>query len=55
MPTYVFRCGTCGEQFEKVMSISEREKEEVPPCPKCRKSSVERVYSSFYAKTGRKS
>lgn len=55
MPTYVFRCGGCGEQFEKVMTISEREKGKAPSCPKCKKHKVERVYTSFYAKTGRKS
>ncbi len=54
MPTYVFRCAACGEQFEKVMSVSEREKK-TPACPKCKKRKVERVYSAFYAKTSRKS
>jgi putative FmdB family regulatory protein len=55
MPTYVFRCNSCGEQFEKVMSVGEREKGKAPPCPKCKKQSAERVYASFYAKTSRKS
>jgi putative FmdB family regulatory protein len=55
MPTYVFKCSACGDQFEKVMSISEREKGKPPSCPKCKKHKVERVYTSFYAKTGRKS
>lgn len=55
MPTYVFRCRACGEQFEKVMSISEREKQKSPSCPKCKKANVERVYTAFYAKTSRKS
>jgi len=55
MPTYVFKCGACREQFEKVMSISEREKGKPPSCPKCKKDNVERVYTSFYAKTTRKS
>jgi putative FmdB family regulatory protein len=55
MPTYVFKCGACGEQFEKVMSLSEREKGKQPSCPKCKKHKVERVFTSFYAKTARKS
>ena len=55
VPTYVFKCGACGEQFEKVLSISERETGKPPSCPKCKKDKVERVYTSFYAKTGRKS
>ena len=55
MPTYVFKCGACGEQFEKVMTVSEREKGKPLSCPKCRKRKVERVYTDFYAKTSRKS
>jgi putative FmdB family regulatory protein len=55
MPTYVFKCDACGEQFEKVMSISEREKAKPPSCPKCKKHKAERVYTSFFAKTSRKS
>ena len=55
MPTYVFKCGACGEQFEKVMSISEREKGKPPACPKCKKHKAERVFTSFFAKTTRKS
>ena len=55
MPTYVFKCVACGQQFEKVMTISEREKGQSPACPKCRKADVERVYTGFFAKTSRKS
>jgi putative FmdB family regulatory protein len=55
MPTYVFKCGACGQQFEKIMTIAEREKGKPPSCPKCKKHKAERVYTSFYAKTGRKS
>jgi putative FmdB family regulatory protein len=55
VPTYEFKCGACGEQFERVMSISQREKEKAPSCPKCKKKSVQRVYTSFFAKTSRKS
>jgi putative FmdB family regulatory protein len=55
MPTYVFRCSSCGEQFEKVMSVREREEGKALSCPKCKRQSVERVYASFYAKTSRKS
>jgi putative FmdB family regulatory protein len=55
VPTYVFKCHACGEQFERVMSISEREKEKTPSCPRCKKGSVQRVYTSFFAKTSRKS
>lgn len=55
MPTYVFRCRACGEQFEKMMSISEREKQKSLSCPKCKKANVDRVYTAFYVRTSRKS
>lgn len=32
MPTYGYRCGTCGHQFEIVQRISE---EPLKECPKC--------------------
>jgi putative FmdB family regulatory protein len=32
MPTYGYRCGTCGHQFEIVQRISE---EPLTTCPKC--------------------
>jgi putative FmdB family regulatory protein len=53
MPTYVFTCKACGERFEKNMSLTERETTKVS-CPKCGGGEVERVYSSFFAKTSRK-
>jgi putative FmdB family regulatory protein len=55
MPIYVFKCAACGAQFEKVMTISERERGKSPACPKCGKADVERVYTGFFAKTSRKS
>lgn len=54
MPTYVYRCRDCGEQFERVESMSEHGK--APPrCPKCGGTQVETVPAAFYAKTSRKS
>jgi putative FmdB family regulatory protein len=54
MPTYEFRCSQCGEEFERVMSVAEREKAK-PKCPKCDAKKVEPVLSGFFAKTSRKS
>lgn len=54
MPTYAYRCLTCGESFERVYSMSGREKE-VPSCPECRSSEVEQTLTSVSVKTSRKS
>jgi putative FmdB family regulatory protein len=54
MPTYEFRCSKCGEQFERVMTVAEREKAR-PACPKCKGRKLEPVFGGFFAKTSRKS
>lgn len=54
MPTYVFRCRKCGVEFERTMSVAERDKAK-PTCPKCDADSVEPVLAGFFAKTSRKS
>ena len=54
MPTYEFKCGACGEHFEKTMTVAEHEKAR-PACPKCKSRKVEHVITSFFAKTTRKS
>ena len=54
MPTYVFRCDQCGEEFSRIMSFKEYEEGKVA-CPKCKSTQVDRTFSPFYAKTGRKS
>ena len=53
MPRYAFRCVKCGEQFERRMSIGERERAR-PVCPKCKGRKIEPVYAPFFAKTSRK-
>jgi putative FmdB family regulatory protein len=49
MPIYDFRCSSCGEVFEVMVSVSER-----PPCPACAASEPERLFSPIAAppKTG---
>lgn len=54
MPTYEYRCESCGEIFEQRESIAEHEARQ-PKCPKCGGASVQRKYSRFYAKTSKKS
>lgn len=54
MPTYEYRCGSCGEVFEHHESVAEHETMK-PKCPKCRNEKVTRAYSRFYVKTAKKS
>ena len=54
MPTYEYRCDSCGKEFSLVMSMAEHGKGEVL-CPDCRSDQVTQIFSTFYAKTSRKS
>lgn len=54
MPTYSYRCGKCGEEFDAIRSIREEEANN-PACPKCDSGEVRRVFRPFFAKTSRKS
>lgn len=55
MPTYKYFCDNCRHRFKRVESISAHEQHRKPACPKCRSKRVSRVFSGFYAKTGKKS
>ncbi len=54
MPTYIFKCSKCDEQFELLLSVRERESKK-PACPKCKGKKVTPVITAFFAKTSRKS
>jgi putative FmdB family regulatory protein len=54
MPTYAYRCGQCGETFERVETISEHGTTK-PQCPKCGSDKVASVPTTFFAMTGKKS
>ena len=54
MPTYEFMCNTCQKIFSLVMKISELEKSRIT-CPSCGKNDVRQMFTSFFAKTSRKS
>lgn len=45
MPTYDFRCETCGHEFEMTSSIAEREEKAV--CPECGSHHVQTVIKTF--------
>jgi len=43
MPTYAYRCKSCGHEFEEFQKISD---EPIRICPKCKKESVVRIIGS---------
>jgi putative FmdB family regulatory protein len=45
MPTYDFRCETCGHEFELMTSIAERDRKAV--CPNCGSRHVKTVIRAF--------
>lgn len=54
MPIYEYRCDDCGKEFSIKLSMSEHEKGSIT-CPACRGGRVVQQYSSFFAKTSKKS
>jgi putative FmdB family regulatory protein len=45
MPTYAFRCGNCGHEFEVTAHIADRDEKAV--CPACGSRDVSTVFGSF--------
>ena len=54
MPRYEFLCEKCKKPFEKIMTISEREKGDVK-CPTCKGTKVTPQVGGFVAQTRKKS
>jgi putative FmdB family regulatory protein len=54
MPTYDYHCKACGHDFSRNESLTQHEQARVS-CPQCHSKQVERTFTTFYAKTGRKS
>jgi len=55
MPSYGFHCAKCKKDFTVVLTLKEREKGKIK-CPSCNSSNkVQPIYSSFFAKTSKKS
>jgi putative FmdB family regulatory protein len=52
MAVYEFECTACGKHIEVSVPISEHErlKKQPPKCPKCGKSQVQQLISSFSTK-----
>lgn len=53
MPTYVYLCDKCGEEFNRIMSIKEYG-EAKTTCPKCKSPQVKQQLVEFIAKTSRR-
>lgn len=54
MPTYEYKCLKCGKRFAAVHRISQHNRSR-PACPKCKGKAVQQLFSSFFAKTTKKS
>ena len=54
MPTYQYRCQKCGEIFEHIEHVAERESARLH-CPKCGSEIVQHQPTQFFAKTSKKS
>ena len=54
MPVYDYVCKDCNKTFEKIITLTEHEKEPVS-CPRCASKNVEQEASAFFAVTASKS
>lgn len=54
MPIYEYQCEGCGHTFSVKMSMAEHEQRTIA-CPACKGNKVLQHYSTFYAKTSKKS
>ncbi len=43
--TYVFRCRSCGHEFEIRATVSEYESRGAPACPRCGRAESRRVFT----------
>lgn len=54
MPFYDLKCSSCGEEFNAMAKMSERE-QKIIKCPKCGSNELETVYKSVNIVQSRKS
>lgn len=54
MPTYEYLCRECNKIFSMIMSMAEHEAGTVT-CPKCNSHKATQQFSTFFAKTSKKS
>ncbi len=45
MPLYVYSCSNCGEEFEKMVRLSEADR--TPACPNCQSEETHKKITSF--------
>jgi len=55
MPAYDYFCNDCKHDFVVFLSLSEYESKPKIKCPHCESDNVTKKYTSFYAKTSKKS
>lgn len=46
MPTYDYQCSVCEHHFEKVLTISEKDKPTKQKCPECGKKKVKKLITA---------
>ena len=54
MPTYEYRCQSCGQEFSRIMTLKEKETAKIT-CPQCQSSEVTQIMSTVVTFTSRKS
>ncbi|UCC73466.1 MAG: zinc ribbon domain-containing protein [Gemmatimonadota bacterium] len=54
MPLYEYQCNECGKTFSLRLRIEEHDKKR-PKCPHCGSRKLTQQFSSFFAKTAKKS
>ena len=54
MPVYDYVCLDCHKSFEKVLTLSEHDKDKIV-CPRCGSKKVEQEVVAFFAVTSKKS
>lgn len=54
MPSYDYLCHACKKSFNRILTLSEHDKNNIK-CPHCGSKDVEQKYAAFYAVTSKKS
>lgn len=47
MPTYDYRCGSCGHEFDKILSIARMQEPESEACPDCGATEVKQFIAGW--------
>lgn len=49
--TYVFRCRSCGHEFELTATVAEYQSRKAPSCPQCGQTEARRVFTPILMMT----